>query len=107
MSIALIIYKSSATADMGDRLATTDIGRGLYLACVRKVRQWGCCAPFRGERGELGPHLTQYDDLGRGLPSYQVASLSIQPFGHNTPTLQDTQTYTANRFTDGRSIVKV
>jgi len=40
---------------------------------------WGCCAPFRGE---LGSHLTQCC-LGRGLPLYQVASLSIQPFGHN------------------------
>ena len=32
--------------------------------------------------GELGPYLTQCC-LGRGLPPYQVASLSIQPFGHN------------------------
>ena len=30
----------------------------------------------------LGPNVTQCD-LGRGLLSYQVASLSIQPFGHN------------------------
>jgi len=35
----------------------------------------GCC-------GRLGPHLTQYG-LGLGLPLYQVASWSIQPFGHN------------------------
>ena len=35
----------------------------------------GCC-------GVLGPHLTQCG-LGRGLPLYQVASWSIQPFGHN------------------------
>ena len=40
------------------------------------------------EKGrELGPHLTQCG-LGRGLPPYQVASWSIQPFGHNTPTSQ-------------------
>jgi len=32
--------------------------------------------------GELGPHLTQCG-LGQGLPPYQVASRSIQPFGHN------------------------
>jgi len=32
--------------------------------------------------GELGPHLTQCR-LGRGLPQYQAASSSIQPFGHN------------------------
>jgi len=30
----------------------------------------------------LGPHLTQCG-LGRNLPLYQVASWSIQPFGHN------------------------
>jgi len=30
----------------------------------------------------LGPHLTQCG-LGRGLPLYQVASWSIQTFGHN------------------------
>ena len=33
--------------------------------------------------GELGLYLTQCC-LGRGLPPYQVASWSIQPFGHNT-----------------------
>ena len=32
--------------------------------------------------GELGPHLKQCR-LARGLPPYQVASSSIQPFGHN------------------------
>ena len=31
---------------------------------------------------ELGPHLTQCG-LGRGLLPYQVASWSIEPFGHN------------------------
>jgi len=31
---------------------------------------------------ELGPHLTQYH-LGRGLHPYQLASWSMQPFGHN------------------------
>jgi len=41
--------------------------------------------------GELGAHLTQYR-LGRGLPPYQVASYSIQPFGHNTTTLRTEQT---------------
>jgi len=35
----------------------------------------GCC-------GGLGPHLTQCG-VGWGLPLYQVASWSIQPFGHN------------------------
>ena len=32
--------------------------------------------------GQLGPHLTKCR-LGQGLPSYQVASWSIEPFGHN------------------------
>jgi len=38
------------------------------------------CTPFR--RRELRPHLTECR-LGRGLPPYKVASLPIQPFGHN------------------------
>jgi len=52
--------KSSAVVEMGDRLATIDMGQ--------KV---GVCAPFLG--GATGPHLTQCG-LGRGLPLYQVAS---------------------------------
>ena len=50
---------------------------------VRKPPKWGrlYCAPFRGD---LDPHLTQCR-LSLGLPPYQVASWSIQPFGHNTP----------------------
>jgi len=57
---------------MVDRLATIDMGR--------KVRR-GCC----GDAGSpLGHHLTRRQcGLGRGLPLYQVASWSIQPFGHN------------------------
>ena len=47
---------------------------------IRQIEQ-GCCAAFAGG-GELGPHLTQCG-LGRGLLLYQVASSSIQPFGHN------------------------
>jgi len=50
---------------MGDRLVTIGVGR-----------KWG------GALWGLGPHLTQCG-LGRGLPLYQVASSSIQPFGHN------------------------
>lgn len=44
----------------------------------------GCCASFLGSRSwvSLRPHLTQCH-LGRGLPSYQVAPWSIQPYGHN------------------------
>jgi len=50
---------------------------------------WGCCAPFCGGGRELSPQLTQCG-LGRGLPQYQVASWSIQQFGHNTPTYTQT-----------------
>jgi len=52
--------KSSAVAEMGDRLATigmAESGEGLL---------WGAGSP-------LGPHLTQCG-LGRGLALYQVAS---------------------------------
>ena len=44
------------------------------------IKNWGRLCPL-GE-GELGPHLTQCDQ-GRSLPPYQIASWSIQPFGHN------------------------
>jgi len=40
----------------------------------------GGCAPFWGD--DLGPHLAQCR-LGWGWPPYQVASGSIEPFGHN------------------------
>jgi len=56
--------------DLSSRLATIDIGRKL-----------GGGAPFFG-RGSWGPHLSQCG-LGRGLPTCQVPSWSIQPFGHN------------------------
>jgi len=71
--------KCSAVAEMGDHLATIDMGCKL-----------GGSAPFFVE-GELGPHLTQCGQ-GRGLSACQVSSWSIQPFGHNTPTLQIGQT---------------
>ena len=60
-----ILDKSSVVAEIGDRLATIDMRRKVPLFL-----------------GELGPHLTQCG-LGRGLPPCQVASGSIQPFGHN------------------------
>ena len=53
---------------MGDRLATIDT-----------AEKWGLCS-FLG--GSWVPHLTQCR-LHRGLPSYQVASWSTQPFGYN------------------------
>jgi len=42
----------------------------------------GGYAPFCGSGVQLGAHVTQCG-LGRGLHSHQVASWSIQPFGHN------------------------
>ena len=53
--------KCSAVAEMGDRLATIDIGQKLGELC-----------PFGGG-GELGPHLTQCGQ-GRGLFARQVSS---------------------------------
>jgi len=47
------------------------------------AENWGVC-PFWRE--ELGPYLTQCG-RGRGLHPCQVSSSSIQPFGHNTPTM--------------------
>ena len=54
---------------MGDRLATIDVGRKVGATVPLSV-------------GELGLRLRQCL-LGRGLRSYQVASSSIQPLGHN------------------------
>jgi len=50
-------------------------------------QKWRAAVPLSVGAAD-GPNLTQCDLLGRGLPSYHVASGSIQPFGHNTPTLQ-------------------
>ena len=62
----------------------TDAGLPASVNC----KSGGAAVPLT--IGELGPHLTQCG-LGRGLLPYQVAFCSIQPFGHNTPTLQDRQ----------------
>jgi len=58
-------------------LATTDTGRKLLAV-----------GPFGG--GDLSPHLTQCGQ-DRSLPTCQVSSWSVQPFGHNRPTLQTGQ----------------
>jgi len=60
--------------DPSSSLATIDMGQ--------KV---GAAVPL--SMGELGPHLTKCH-LGQGLPPYQVASSSIQPFHHNRHGLQ-------------------
>jgi len=46
------------------------------------AQDWGPLCPLLGMGAQLRPHLAQYG-LGRGLPPYQVASCSMQPFGHN------------------------
>jgi len=60
--------KSSAVAEMGDR------GHNRH-----GPKRGGCCA-FADS--SIGTRLIQ-SDLGRGLLPYQVASSSIQLFGHN------------------------
>ena len=100
------IYKSSVVAEMGDRLATIDMGQKLgawpfggaapHLIQCRlaeayiSTNSWsihpsghnrhgpkiGGCAPL-SFRGELGLHLTQFSP-GRGLPRHQVVSWCIQ-----------------------------
>jgi len=64
--------KSSAVAEMGDHLATIDMGRK-----VGALPLWG----------ELLPHLTQCH-LSQGLPPYQVVSWSMQLFGNNRHRLK-------------------
>jgi len=101
--------KSSAVAEMGDRehnrhgpkrgraavhlsrggagtpsnimwpgLRSTSVPSGVFIHNRHETKTGGC-APFRGS---CNPYLTQHC-LGPGLPSYQVAPWSIQPFGHN------------------------
>jgi len=48
------------------------------------AESWGgCCGPLWGGKRAGSPYVTQCG-LGRGLRPYQVASYSMQPFGHNT-----------------------
>ena len=61
----MIYNKSSAVDEMGDRVHNRHGGAAVPLSLA-----------------ELGPRLTQCG-LSRGLLPYQVASSSIQPFGHS------------------------
>jgi len=54
-------YKSSAVAEMGERLATIEMGQKVRAAVY----------PFWGTAGS--PSNTMWP-MGRGLPPYQVAS---------------------------------
>ena len=60
---------SGILIDPSSHLATTDTGQKLG----RAVPLWG---------GDLGPRLTQCGQ-GRGLPTRQVSSGSVQPFGYS------------------------
>jgi len=72
VAFRLALCNKCLTVDeMHDCFATIDMG----------WKVGGCCAPFLDE--ELGVHLTRCCCLGRGLSPCQVASWSIQPFGHN------------------------
>jgi len=68
-TLNVLQYKSSAVAEMGDRGHNRHGSKEGELLCP--------------VRAELGPRLIQCG-LRRGLLPYQVASSSIQPFGHNT-----------------------
>jgi len=57
----------------------------------------GAPLPFGG--GGAGSHLTQCGQ-GQSLPACQVSSRSVQPFGHNTQTLQTGQTERQDRPAD-------
>jgi len=67
--------KSSAVAEMGDRLATIDIGRKVEV----------CCALSLGGRS-WAPSITM---LRKPRPTSVPSGIFIhQPFGNNTSTLQ-------------------
>jgi len=70
LTTSLNLDKSSAVAEMGDR------GHNRH----EPKRGGGVLCPFRGA---LGTRLIRCG-LRRGLLPYQVASSSIQPFGHNS-----------------------
>jgi len=78
--------------------ATPILGPGRRSTKAQQLLRWStvpeqsgpkseaAAVPLAVGEGELGLHLKQCR-LGRGLPPYKVASSSIQPFDHNTPTL--------------------
>jgi len=64
-----------------------------YLSSGINILTGGSSVPLISERKGSDPHWKQvHCRLCRGLPPYQVASWSIQPFDHNTPTLHSLQT---------------
>jgi len=101
--------------ELGPHLTQCGLGRGLpsyqwhlnpssRLATTDMDWKLGA-VPHFFERGELSPHLTQCGQ-GRGLPPCQVSSWSIQPFGHNTPTLQTDRTDRQRSDSIGRTVLQ-
>jgi len=88
----------------------TSISSGILIhAAVWPHKHWskiGGLCPIFGE-GALGHNLTQCGQ-GRSLPARQVSSLSVQPFGHNTPTSQTGQTEQDRQRSDsiGRTVLQ-
>jgi len=66
MLIFLLYNNSSVVAEMGDRLATIDMGR----------REEGAAVPLSG--WGAGPHQTECS-LVRDLPPYEVSGILIHP----------------------------
>ena len=80
----------SNTMSLGPRPTSLPSGILIYPAVWPQqtwAENWGGSAPLGKESWVLGPHLTQCGQ-GRVLPPCQVSSWSIQPFSHNTPTLE-------------------
>jgi len=76
----------TTAAEIGDRLATTDMNRKEGEAAV-PLSGRGTTHSLGEREGKLRPHLKQCG-LGWGLPPYQVVSWSIQLFGHNRHVLK-------------------
>jgi len=82
----------SPSNTMSPELRPTLVPSGILIhPAIQPQQTWAKIGEAAPLWGELGPHITQCR-LGQGLPTYQVASWSIQPFGHNTPTSQTGQT---------------
>ena len=85
-------WAPSNTVWPGSRPTSVPSGILIHLAVWHHNRhrpKSGDAVPLFG--GEIRPHLTQCG-LVQGLSSYQVASWSIQRFGHITPMLQADRT---------------
>ena len=87
---------SGGGGKLGPHLTQCRLGRGLLHTKWQSIQPFGHnghgpkiggCAPSGGPGS---PSNTMW--RGQGLPPCQVSSLSIQPFGNNTPTSQTDRT---------------